>query len=74
MHNVVSVHGFIADDNDDIGPLFDWYTNGPVELFDGRVKLTQQSADYLAPSGPASGRDANRPSQACSTPPTMGAP
>lgn len=28
MHNVVSVDGYIADDNDDIGPLFEWYSNG----------------------------------------------
>jgi hypothetical protein len=27
MHNVVSVDGFIADENDEIGPL-DWYFNG----------------------------------------------
>jgi len=32
MHNVVSVDGFIADDNDDIGPLFDWYFNGDQPL------------------------------------------
>jgi hypothetical protein len=25
IHNVVSVDGYIADDNDDVGPLFDWY-------------------------------------------------
>ena len=28
MHNVVSVDSFIADDNDEVGPLFDWYSNG----------------------------------------------
>jgi dihydrofolate reductase len=28
MHNVVSVDGFIADKNDDVGPLHDWYFNG----------------------------------------------
>jgi dihydrofolate reductase len=32
MHNVVSVDGFIADLNDDVGPLFDWYFNGDVEV------------------------------------------
>lgn len=31
MHNVVSVDGFIADTNDQVGPLFDWYSRG-VEL------------------------------------------
>jgi hypothetical protein len=25
MHNVVSVDGFIADENDDPGPLHGWY-------------------------------------------------
>jgi dihydrofolate reductase len=28
MHAVVSVDGYIADDNDEVGPLFDWYFNG----------------------------------------------
>ena len=28
MHAVVSVDGFIADERDDPGPLFDWYFNG----------------------------------------------
>ena len=27
-----------------------WYTNGPVELYDCFPKLTQQSADYIAPN------------------------
>ena len=30
MHNVVSVDGFIADESDDVGPLFDWYFKDPV--------------------------------------------
>jgi hypothetical protein len=25
---VVSVEGFIADDKNEVGPLFDWYFNG----------------------------------------------
>jgi len=28
VHNVVSVDGCIADEADDVGPLFDWYSNG----------------------------------------------
>src|SRR4051812_16205445 len=28
---VVSLNGYIADENDDVGPLFDWYGNGHVE-------------------------------------------
>ena len=39
MHNVVSVDGFIADHNDDIGPLFDWYSNGDVAA--GRQRRTR---------------------------------
>jgi hypothetical protein len=30
MGAVVSLDGFIADDNDDPGPLFDWHGNGDV--------------------------------------------
>ena len=32
MHNVVSVDGFIADLNDDVGPLHDWYFNGDTPI------------------------------------------
>lgn len=50
MHNVVSVDGFIADDNDDIGPLFDWYGNGEHPLDDsGMAKVSKVSADYKRP-------------------------
>src|SRR6476469_9470045 len=35
MHAVVSVDGFIADDNDDVGPLFDWYFNGDLPIVEG---------------------------------------
>jgi len=35
MHNVVSVDEFIADDQDQIGPLFDWYFNGDTPLTEG---------------------------------------
>jgi len=51
MHNVVSVDGYIADDNDDVGPLFDWYFNGDTELVDGGPsKVSQASADYVRPT------------------------
>src|SRR4051794_12370159 len=51
MHNVVSVDGFIADDRDDIGPLFDWYFNGDVPLSpDGALKMSQPSFDYVRPA------------------------
>ena len=35
MHNVVSVDGFIADENDDVGPLHDWYFNGDTPITEG---------------------------------------
>ena len=48
MHNVVSVDGFIADAKDQVGPLFDWYVNGDVEIIDGgEVKVSQASANYV---------------------------
>ncbi len=51
MHNVVSVDGFIADDKDDIGPLFDWYGNGDVEVAEGNpARVSQASADYIRPT------------------------
>jgi hypothetical protein len=34
MYNVVSVDGFIADDNDDVGPPHDWYFSGDTPLTD----------------------------------------
>lgn len=51
MHNVVSVDGFIADEHDDIGPLFEWYTNGEIEPVEGSgLKLSRVSADYIQPT------------------------
>jgi len=51
MGAVVSLDGFIADDNDDIGPLFDWYGNGDVTWSfpgsDGESWSTQASADFM---------------------------
>jgi dihydrofolate reductase len=32
MHNVVSVDGFIADKNDDVGPLHEWYFSGDTPI------------------------------------------
>src|SRR5262245_25530874 len=50
MHNVVSVDGFIADANDDVGPLFEWYFNGDVPLGDGvGSKISEASAAYVQP-------------------------
>lgn len=63
MHNVVSVDGFIADENDDVGPLHEWYFSGdtPIiqrgggqsgEQFDhsgtgSAFKVSRASADYV---------------------------
>jgi dihydrofolate reductase len=57
MHNVVSVDGFIADDNDDVGPLFEWYFNGDRSLSaqdmadpePGGLSISQASFDYVRP-------------------------
>jgi dihydrofolate reductase len=50
MHAAVSVDGFIADENDQVGPLFDYYGNGDVELVGGgEIKVSQISAGYLRP-------------------------
>jgi dihydrofolate reductase len=47
----VSLDGFIADDNDDVGPLFDWYGNGDVAVTLGdpdRVfHVSAASAGYI---------------------------
>ena len=34
MYSTVSVDGFIADENDQVGPLFDWLSSGDVRLDD----------------------------------------
>jgi len=59
MHNVVSVDGFIADENDEVGPLHDWYFNGDTPItenddlpFDhsgvgSRFKVSRASAEYV---------------------------
>ncbi|WP_431924093.1 dihydrofolate reductase family protein [Nonomuraea jabiensis] len=59
MHNVVSVDGFIADENDGVGPLHDWYFNGDVPITGGgdrqydhsgvgsRFKVSKASAGYV---------------------------
>ncbi|WP_424465895.1 dihydrofolate reductase family protein [Pseudoclavibacter helvolus] len=50
MYATVSVDGFIADVNDDPGPLFDWLTSGDVALDNGGVlKVSRTSYDYTRP-------------------------
>lgn len=61
MQHVVSVDGFIADKNDDVGPLHDWYFNGDTPLtpvddegFDhsgsgNGIRVSRVSAAYVRP-------------------------
>ncbi|HEY8301834.1 MAG TPA: dihydrofolate reductase family protein [Jatrophihabitans sp.] len=50
MHAVVSVDGFIADRDDEVGPLFDWYFNGTEEIVDGGpFKVSRVSLTYVRP-------------------------
>jgi hypothetical protein len=49
MYSSVSVDGFIADENDQPGPLFDWLSSGNVPLDEsGVLKVSQTSYDYTA--------------------------
>ncbi|WP_425576897.1 dihydrofolate reductase family protein [Nocardioides conyzicola] len=49
MHAVVSMDGFIADDHDEVGPLFDWYFNGDVPLLTDKAgfRVSERSRDYV---------------------------
>lgn len=50
MYSSVSVDGFVADENDQPGPLFDWLAAGDVALDEsGMVKVSQTSYDYIRP-------------------------
>lgn len=50
MNASVSVDGFIADDKDDPGPLFEWLVSGDVPLDDsGILKVSQVSYDHIRP-------------------------
>jgi dihydrofolate reductase len=50
MYASVSVDGFIADENDQPGPLFDWLLTGDVPLDEsGVLKVSQKSYDYIRP-------------------------
>jgi hypothetical protein len=60
MYASVSVDGFIADENDQPGPLFDWLLSGDVPLDDsGVLKVSQTRPDVhgrrtrLRPGPPA---------------------
>jgi dihydrofolate reductase len=51
MSAAVSLDGFMADDRDAVGPLFDWYGNGDVNWTfpggDDEFRTTQATADFL---------------------------
>ncbi|MCK8609326.1 dihydrofolate reductase family protein [Agromyces sp. C10] len=50
MYASVSVDGFIADEHDQPGPLFDWLTSGDVPLDEsGVLTVSQASFDYVRP-------------------------
>ncbi len=56
MHAVVSVDGYIAGENDEVGPLFDWYFNGTEPLVDetqerrhGPFRVSPASRAYVRP-------------------------
>jgi dihydrofolate reductase len=67
MHNVVSVDGFIADENDDVGPLHDWYFSGDTPIRHGDdqqydhsgagvgFRVSSSSAEYVRPMWEAIG-------------------
>jgi dihydrofolate reductase len=49
MQTIVSVDGFIATADDEVGPLFDWFNTGDVPLHDGAL-VTRQSFDHYRPT------------------------
>ena len=50
LYGSVSVDGFVADEDDQPGPLFDWLTSGDLPLDEsGVVKVSQVSYDYVRP-------------------------
>lgn len=50
MNASVSVDGFIAAEDDDPGPLFEWLVSGDVPLDDsGFLKVSQTSYDHIRP-------------------------
>lgn len=50
MNASVSVDGFIAAEDDDPGPLFEWLVSGDVPLDDsGVLKVSQASYDHIRP-------------------------
>src|SRR5262245_55251780 len=59
MAATMSLDGFIADPTDEVGPLFDWYGNGDIEVAPGDperlFQVTAASANYVTESWPRIG-------------------
>jgi len=54
----MSLDGFIADTNDQVGPLFDWYNNGNVEVTGhSDFHTSPANAEYLRAAWSAIGAD-----------------
>jgi len=50
MYGSVSVDGFVADEHDQPGPLFTWFSGGDVPLDESDViTVSQTSYDYIRP-------------------------
>jgi dihydrofolate reductase len=49
LHAVSSLDGYIADDNDDVGSLHDWYFNGdqPILREDSPFRISSASLEYV---------------------------
>ena len=57
MYSSVSVDGFVADENDQPRPLFDWLFSGDVPLDEsGELKVSQTSTTTPGRTGTRSGR------------------
>ena len=57
----VSLDGFVADEHDQVGPLFDWYGNGEHTLAadregtTGQLRVSKASLEYVEPTWAAIG-------------------
>ena len=49
MQTIVSVDGFIATQDDQVGPLFDWFGTGDTPLYENGPLVTAQSHAYYRP-------------------------
>ena len=52
LYSTVSVDGFIADEHDQPGPLFDWMSSGDVPLNEtGQLMVSQRPTTSPGPTG-----------------------